>query len=350
MVHLISMWWPPQTSIAATLHSITFLSLAALTLYFFLQSLLEGPGYVPKGWKPKDEEDVEFLQYCVICEGYKAPRSHHCKKCGRCILKMDHHCPWINCCVGHKNHGYFTIFLGFAVLGCFHASIVLVTCLYHGIHRVWYMYNGTGQEPIIYLTLTTLLLTLLATGMAVGVVLAVGALLYLQIRGILRNRTTIEDWIMEKAICRREEQGLNPFVYPYDLGWKWNLRAVLWGPRSDGLTWPLVEGCHEYDLTMEQKAQKVEKHVRSRLYVAVESYSGAWCPLISWPRAALRAPCSDESRLPLIPGDCVRATRRRRHWLFGEKLVEMSEASRGPRGWFPMEAAVPADTVKTKPD
>ncbi|VVC93576.1 unnamed protein product, partial [Leptidea sinapis] len=221
MVHLISMWWPPQTSIAATLHSITFLSLAALTLYFFLQSLLEGPGYVPKGWKPKDEEDVEFLQYCVIC--------------GRCILKMDHHCPWINCCVGHKNHGYFTIFLGFAVLGCFHASIVLVTCLYHGIHRVWYMYNGTGQEPIIYLTLTTLLLTLLATGMA--------------IRGILRNRTTIEDWIMEKAICRREEQGLNPFVYPYDLGWKWNLRAVLWGPRSDGLTWPLVEGCHEYDLT-----------------------------------------------------------------------------------------------------
>lgn len=53
--------------------------------------------------------------------------------------------------------------------------------MYHAINRVWYVYNGTGREPIIRMTLTTLLLTLLAIGMAVGVVLAVGVLLYLQV-------------------------------------------------------------------------------------------------------------------------------------------------------------------------
>lgn len=53
--------------------------------------------------------------------------------------------------------------------------------MYHAINRVWYIHNGSGREPMIYLTLTTLLLTLLAIGMAVGVVLAVGALLYLQV-------------------------------------------------------------------------------------------------------------------------------------------------------------------------
>lgn len=58
---------------------------------------------------------------------------------------------------------------------------VLTICMYHAINRVWYMHNGTGREPMIYLTLTTLLLTLLAIGMAVGVVLAVGVLLYLQV-------------------------------------------------------------------------------------------------------------------------------------------------------------------------
>lgn len=52
MVHLIGMWWPPHESIGAALHAALFLGLASGTLYFFLQSLLEGPGFVPFGWKP----------------------------------------------------------------------------------------------------------------------------------------------------------------------------------------------------------------------------------------------------------------------------------------------------------
>ncbi|XP_013138858.1 PREDICTED: palmitoyltransferase ZDHHC6 [Papilio polytes] len=339
MVHLIGMWWPPHSSISAALHAATFLSLAVSTLYFFLQSLLEGPGFVPLGWRPDNELDILKLQFCTICNGYKAPRSHHCRQCGYCVMKMDHHCPWINCCVGHSNHGYFTLFLISAVFGCLHASIVLSICVYHAINRVWYMHNGTGQEPIVYLTLTTLLLTLLAVGMAIGVVLAVGTLLFLQIRGILRNRTTIEDWIMEKAANRREEQGLPTFVFPYDLGWRCNLNFLLHSHRYDGLHWPLRLGCGQYDLTMEQIAQKEEKRLRSRLFVAQEEYGGQWVPLRR-PRAALAAPCSAEPRLALRPGDLVRATRQRRHWLFGELVVR---SARGPRGWFPSAVAAPAD-------
>jgi palmitoyltransferase len=26
-----------------------------------------------------------------VCESFKAPRAHHCKKCGKCVLKLDHH-------------------------------------------------------------------------------------------------------------------------------------------------------------------------------------------------------------------------------------------------------------------
>lgn len=350
MVHLLGMWWPPHSSLAAALHAALFLSLAGSTLYFFLQSLLEGPGFVPLGWKPENEEDTHNLQFCTVCNGFKAPRSHHCRKCGYCVKKMDHHCPWINCCVGHNNHGYFTLFLISAVLGCFHASVVLTICMYHAINRVWYMHNGTGREPMIYLTLTTLLLTLLAIGMAVGVVLAVGVLLYLQLRGIFRNQTTIEDWIVEKAQGRREEQGLPEFVFPYNLGWKNNVQLVLYGSKWDGIKWPLREGCGEYDLTREQQAQKQDKRVRSRMYTAVAGYSGRWLPVLSRPRAALAAPCTDEPRLPLQPGDIVRATRQRKHWLFGEKLVGEGE-TRGPRGWFPRDVATPSDYLhKPKPD
>ena len=48
-----------------------------------------------------------------------------------------------------------------------------------------------------------------------------------QIRAVLRNKTQIEDWICDKAIGRRKrDPNLQPFVYPYDLGWKRNFTQV----------------------------------------------------------------------------------------------------------------------------
>ncbi len=127
---------------------------------------------------------------------------------------MDHHCPWINNCVGHANHGHFIGFLAFAVCGSLSAIVTLSASLYYGLNRSYYHYYGDGTEPKIQLTLFTLIGILFGLGLAIGVVLAVGALCFFQLRSAWRNQTGIEDWIMEKAAYRlrgQEQQFENPY-------------------------------------------------------------------------------------------------------------------------------------------
>nr|XP_060624394.1 palmitoyltransferase ZDHHC6-like [Anolis sagrei ordinatus] len=146
---------------------------------------------------------------------------------------------------------------------------------------------------------------------------------------ILRNKTSIESWIEEKAKDRiNYYQTKETFIFPYDLGSKWNnfKQVFTWSGISegDGLEWPVKEGCHQYSLTIEQLKQKADKRVRSVRYQAIEDYNGACCPLTKGLRTFFTTPCTEEPRIILCKGDQILATRGLKHWMYGEKITDLS--------------------------
>jgi len=350
-------WWPPFSSTAAFLNFTLYMLWNVLILNNFFNAAFDGPGHVPNGWKPKDDRDKEFLQYCTFCKGYKAPRSHHCRKCEKCVMKMDHHCPWINNCVGHANHASFTYFLFFAPCGCLHSLLILIPTLYRALNRHYYLLYRTPDVPLVILSVRQFVVSLLATSLAIGVILAVGGLCFIQVRSILKNETGIESWIIEKARYReKEEDEEETFVFPYNLGrWKNWLQVFSWDMSlsrgRDGIWWTVKEGCDQYTLTIEQIKQKIEKKDRSVLHWIIEDYSGAIFPITKGPRTCCRPPFSDEPRIPLKMEDKVMVTRWKKHWLYGDKVLDSPKSSgessadenarsRRVRGWFPRRCAV----------
>ncbi|CCH62308.1 hypothetical protein TBLA_0H00150 [Henningerozyma blattae CBS 6284] len=117
---------------------------------------------------------------CRTCLVWKPDRCHHCSSCDRCILKMDHHCPWFAECIGFKNHKYF---INFLIYNSLYATFV---CLISS-KELW---NWFSQEKYVteLINIHLLLLFIVSLITSVSMTLFTAYSIY----QVLINRTTIE--------------------------------------------------------------------------------------------------------------------------------------------------------------
>jgi hypothetical protein len=84
------------------------------------------------------------MKVCQKCKCVKPPRTHHCSKCGRCVLRMDHHCRWVDNCVGQRNLKIFLIFVLYLGVNCLYT----VVCYFsHGIQCLLAR-SGNGDSDL----------------------------------------------------------------------------------------------------------------------------------------------------------------------------------------------------------
>ncbi|XP_063700463.1 palmitoyltransferase ZDHHC20-B isoform X2 [Culicoides brevitarsis] len=118
------------------------------------------------------------IRFCDKCCIIKPDRAHHCSVCGDCVLKMDHHCPWVNNCVNFSNYKFFILFLGYALLYCIYIALASLPYFI----QFWKGHlEGMGRFHILFLFFVSVMF-------AISLVSLFGYHIYL----VLLNRTTLE--------------------------------------------------------------------------------------------------------------------------------------------------------------
>eukprot|EP00939_MAST-03C_sp_MAST-3C-sp1_P000441 g441.t1 len=149
-------------TLIGSLHSVIVTHLLILGAISQWQAMLTDPGAVPKDARPPIKKAVRRSadpSVCRKCGVFKPIRAHHDRISKRCIVKMDHYCPWVNNVVGFNNHKYFLLFLGYVFSGCLYALGLIV---WFHMHKSACRHKSCQVKLSITGEVLTLLVTVLA--------------------------------------------------------------------------------------------------------------------------------------------------------------------------------------------
>ncbi|KAM5185964.1 palmitoyltransferase ZDHHC19-like [Callospermophilus lateralis] len=115
--------------------------LCLLSFYSLISMNISDPGVLHRGAFEQDPEApykarvngrLYDMPWCPTYYFHRLPRTFHCESCDICVEEFDHHCRWVNNCVGHRNIRLYLLLL---VSLCLYLGTVLATCVLFIIRR-----------------------------------------------------------------------------------------------------------------------------------------------------------------------------------------------------------------------
>ncbi|KAM6430930.1 palmitoyltransferase ZDHHC12 isoform 2-T2 [Liasis olivaceus] len=182
------------------------LVLCSVILYFVVS--LMNPGYVEDNENEKDSVNGQQnaagspqgpnvrLRRCGYCM-VKPLRAKHCQSCHHCVRRYDHHCPWIENCIGERNHPLFVLYLG-----------VQLAVLLWALQVAW---SGLNFQPFSWTWLQSNLLLLLSLLLIIVCTVVVMLLLASHLYLVSCNTTTWEFMSRHRISYLKHCKVENPF-------------------------------------------------------------------------------------------------------------------------------------------
>ena len=107
----------------------------SLFISFFISNRSD-PGFLEAKdnltWLQMVEQKIHINEYCPYCRVKKTNTIKHCHICKKCISGFDHHCNWIDNCVGKKNKIRFLIFVSITLFNLIFNFCLGLTALHVG--------------------------------------------------------------------------------------------------------------------------------------------------------------------------------------------------------------------------
>ncbi|KAK9880854.1 hypothetical protein WA026_013179 [Henosepilachna vigintioctopunctata] len=196
---------PTPYSFYSISNTIIFQTLAFLAFTSHLKTMFTDPGAVPKGNATKEMirqmgfREGQVIFKCPKCCSIKPDRAHHCSVCQRCVRKMDHHCPWVNNCVGENNQKYFVLFTFYIASISIHSLLLAVNQLLVCVRHEW-------RECTTYTPPSTVVLLLFLIFEALLFAIFTLVMLATQVQAIWNDKTGIEQLKKEEATWAKKSR------------------------------------------------------------------------------------------------------------------------------------------------
>eukprot|EP00811_Abedinium_folium_P006442 NODE_15936_length_1021_cov_3.114094.p2 GENE.NODE_15936_length_1021_cov_3.114094~~NODE_15936_length_1021_cov_3.114094.p2 ORF type:complete len:261 (-),score=64.51 NODE_15936_length_1021_cov_3.114094:140-922(-) len=114
---------------------------------------LSGQARERQCWLPDDRSWTQ--KFCSECHVWRPHRCGHCHFCGRCVLRLDHHCIFAGTCIGERNLRFFALFLLLLGTALMHGLCGAVRCKWLALD-CWADWHGWIWSAVLFNSLSLL--------------------------------------------------------------------------------------------------------------------------------------------------------------------------------------------------
>ncbi|XP_046642114.1 probable palmitoyltransferase ZDHHC11B [Daphnia pulicaria] len=114
------------------------------------------------------KDNAVKCQWCDVI--LSSPQTKHCSLCNKCIEGFDHHCKWLNQCIGSRNYFHFVISITSACILCVTIcllSVAEISLLYtcrRSFTCIKPLFLDTALDPVLFTVLSSVFFLLSAFG------------------------------------------------------------------------------------------------------------------------------------------------------------------------------------------